>query len=113
MERKASIRIAGLIWMGIVQTLTSVPALLIGTYRGVELDVNRPFALTLEALLREKQAANISLRRLPLPKTGELLAVLSGHPSRPTRRSRGCQIRYNLSSLWTPERSNGLWKVAG
>ncbi|MBI4907436.1 MAG: protein kinase [Acidobacteria bacterium] len=62
----------------LVQTLPSMPVLLIGTYRDVELDVNRPFARALETLLREKRAASVTLRRLPLAGTGELLATLSG-----------------------------------
>src|SRR5262249_10197136 len=55
-----------------------MPALLVGNYRDVELDVNRPFARALETLLREKQATQVSLRRLPLAKTEELLSKLSG-----------------------------------
>jgi hypothetical protein len=41
----------------------------IGTYRDVELDVTRPFAKTLEALLRQKQATRISLRRLAVTES--------------------------------------------
>lgn len=68
----------------LVQTVASVPVLLIGTYRDVELDVNRPFARTLETLLREKQATHVPLRRLPLARTQELLATLSGQAPPPS-----------------------------
>jgi len=62
----------------LLQALASMPVLLIGTYRDVELDTQRPFARTLETLLREKQARRFALRRLPLAGIGELLAALSG-----------------------------------
>jgi serine/threonine protein kinase/tetratricopeptide (TPR) repeat protein len=68
----------------LVQTLSAMPALLIGTYRDVELDVNRPFARTLEALLREKQATHIGLRRLTPRGTEELLEQLSGQTPPPS-----------------------------
>ena len=61
------------------RTLASTAVLLIGNYRDIELDVNRPFVRTLESLLREKLATHIHLRRLPLAATSELLATLSGH----------------------------------
>ena len=44
--------------------------LIIGTYRDVELEVTRPFAKTLETLLRQKQATRISLRRLAVDGVG-------------------------------------------
>src|SRR5215471_6935510 len=44
--------------------LSSLRLLVIGTYRDVELDVARPFARTLESLLRQRLATRLSLRRL-------------------------------------------------
>ena len=68
----------------LVQTVTSMPVLLIGTYRDAELDTNRPFARTLETWLRQKQATHIPLRRLPLAGTGDLLETLSGQVPPPS-----------------------------
>jgi serine/threonine protein kinase/tetratricopeptide (TPR) repeat protein len=68
----------------LAQGVASIPVLLIGTYRDVELDVNRPLARTLETWLREKQALHIPLRRLPLAGIGQLLETLSGHTPPPS-----------------------------
>ena len=68
----------------LVSAVTSMSALVIGTYRDVELDINRPFARTLESLLREKQATRIPLRRLPQAATETLLATLSGQAPPPS-----------------------------
>ncbi|PWU04658.1 MAG: hypothetical protein C5B51_16385 [Terriglobia bacterium] len=68
----------------LLQSLASMPVLLLGNYRDVELDVNRPFVRTLEFLLREKQATHLPLRRLPLAGTEELLATLSGQAPPPS-----------------------------
>lgn len=68
----------------LVAALSSMPVLLIGSYRDVELDVQRPFARTLETLLREKQATHIPLRRLAPEATTKLLESLSGHTPPPS-----------------------------
>ena len=49
----------------LVQTVATMPILIIGTYRDVELEVTRPFVKTLETLLRQQLATRITLRRLP------------------------------------------------
>ena len=67
----------------IVQILDTLPMLIIGTYRDVELDVNRPFAKTLENLLRNKLASRMSLRRLPIAGVEAMLAAMSGHTPPP------------------------------
>ena len=54
------------------------PMLMVGTYRDVELDVNRPFARELEVLLRERLATRIALRRLPEGDVGTMLESLGG-----------------------------------
>ena len=64
--------------------LSTTPMLVIGTYRDVELDVNRPFAKTLETLLRQKQATRMTLRRLPLGGVGSMLAAMSGQTPPPS-----------------------------
>jgi serine/threonine protein kinase len=56
----------------------SMPILIIGTYRDVDLEVNRPFARTLEDLTRQRRAHRITLRRLSEDGTRSLLAALGG-----------------------------------
>jgi len=60
------------------QTLSTTPMLVICTYRDMELDVTRPFAKTLETLLREHLAVRLPLRRLPQGAVKGMLAALSG-----------------------------------
>jgi tetratricopeptide (TPR) repeat protein/tRNA A-37 threonylcarbamoyl transferase component Bud32 len=62
----------------ITQTVGTMPMLTMGTYRDVELEVTRPFAKTLETLLRKRQATRISLRRLPVEGVEEMLGAMSG-----------------------------------
>jgi len=64
--------------------LASVPILVIGTYRNVEVDVTRPFAKTLETLLRQKQATLISLRRLAVDGVESMLSAMSAQPPPPS-----------------------------
>jgi serine/threonine protein kinase len=56
----------------------TMPILLIGTYRDVDLEVNRPFARVLEELTRQRRAHRITLRRLPQSGTADLLTALGG-----------------------------------
>jgi len=67
--------------------LASMRLLVVGTYRDVELDVGRPFAKTLESLLRQRLATRIALRRLNESGVQELLARMGGAapPSELTR----------------------------
>jgi tetratricopeptide (TPR) repeat protein len=58
--------------------LTSMRLLIVGTYRDVELDVNRPFAKTLETLLRQRFATRVSVRRLGESGVQQLLSALGG-----------------------------------
>jgi len=57
--------------------------LIVGTYRDVELEVGRPLARTLEALLRQRLAHRISLRRLQEETVGAMLRALSGQEPPP------------------------------
>jgi eukaryotic-like serine/threonine-protein kinase len=68
----------------LAQTISATPMLLIGTYRDVELEVTRPFAKTLETLVRQKQATRMTLRRLPLGGVGGMLAAMSGQTPPPS-----------------------------
>ena len=60
--------------------LASMRLLIVGTYRDVELDVARPFAKTLESLVRQRLATRIALRRLHEASVQELLTKMSGSP---------------------------------
>jgi class 3 adenylate cyclase/tetratricopeptide (TPR) repeat protein len=57
--------------------------LIVGTYRDVELEVGRPLARTLEALLRQRLAHRISLRRLGEATVAAMLRALSGQEPPP------------------------------
>jgi len=65
----------------VAQTASSMPLLIIGTYRDVELEVTRPFAKVLESLLRQRLATRIALRRLPASGVDALLEAMSGRPA--------------------------------
>ena len=58
--------------------LAELPIFVIGTYRDVELEVNRPFARVLESLTRQRLATRIALRRLDEGRVAELLGSLGG-----------------------------------
>ncbi len=67
--------------MHLAQSMATLPLFVIGTYRDVELDVNRPFAKVLEQLLRQRMASRMALRRLPSEDVAELLSAMSGRPA--------------------------------
>jgi tetratricopeptide (TPR) repeat protein len=67
----------------VVAAIRSMPLLIIGTYRDVELSATRPFARTLEALLRERRATRITLRRLPGEAVEAMLTSMSGRTPPP------------------------------
>jgi tetratricopeptide (TPR) repeat protein len=62
----------------LAERVADLPILLIGTYRDVELDVDRPLAKTLEELVRRRLAHRISLSRLPKEGVATMLKVLAG-----------------------------------
>jgi predicted Ser/Thr protein kinase len=62
----------------IASQVASMRLLIVGTYRDVELDVNRPFAKTLETLLRQRQATRLSLRRLSESGVQQMLSAMGG-----------------------------------
>ena len=68
----------------VAQSMTSMRLLLIGTYRDVELDVNRPFAKILETMVRQRLATRMTLRRLPTEGVADLLSAMSGRPAPPS-----------------------------
>jgi tetratricopeptide (TPR) repeat protein len=68
----------------LAQTQSTMALLSVCTYRDVELDVTRPFAKTLETLLRQKQATRIALRRLPVSGVEGMLAAMSGQKPPPS-----------------------------
>ena len=67
-----------LLMQHLAQHLATLPLLVVGTYRDVELDVSRPFAKVLESLVRERLATRISLRRLGETDIERLLEALGG-----------------------------------
>lgn len=67
----------------LAQRLPQIPMLVLGTYRDVELDVDRPFAAMLETLTRQRLAQRIALRRLPEDHVRAMLAALSGQAPPP------------------------------
>jgi predicted Ser/Thr protein kinase len=60
--------------------LAALRVLAIGTYRDVELDTERPFARTLETLLRQRLATRITVKRLGASGVERMLATMSGAP---------------------------------
>jgi class 3 adenylate cyclase/tetratricopeptide (TPR) repeat protein len=60
------------------ERLAEMPALIVGTYRDVELDVERPLAGIIESLFRRRQAHRLSLRRLSEEGVGAMLRALAG-----------------------------------
>jgi predicted ATPase/DNA-binding winged helix-turn-helix (wHTH) protein len=59
------------------QTVASAPMLVLCTYRDLDLEITHPFARTLEALLRERQASRLVLRRFSILEVKAFLAALS------------------------------------
>ena len=76
-----------LLMQHLAQHLAALPLLIVGTYRDVELDVGRPWAKVMEALVRERLATRIALRRLPETDIETLLEALGG-PAPPAVLSR-------------------------
>ena len=68
----------------LAQAAASLPLFIMATYRDVELGVTRPFARTLETLLRERRATRLALRRLPREAVQTMLESMSGHPPPPS-----------------------------
>ncbi len=62
----------------LAQNLESLPVLILGTYRDVELEVGKPFEKALSQLVRSRLAQRMTLRRLPQASVGELLESLGG-----------------------------------
>ncbi len=68
----------------IAQQLHEMPMVILGTYRDVELDVDRPLARALDELLRQRLAHDLALKRLPEAEVEAMLRGLSGQePPKP------------------------------
>jgi tetratricopeptide (TPR) repeat protein len=61
----------------LAKSVSELSILVVITYRDVDLEVGRPFARTLESLLKQKAATRILLRRLPVDGVEKMLAALS------------------------------------
>lgn len=68
----------------VAQHASQMPLLLVGTYRDVDLYVERPFAEMLEALTRQRRARKIVLRRFGEEGVAQMLEALSGQVPPPT-----------------------------
>ena len=80
--------------------LGQLPVLALGTYRDVELDVNRPFAATLETLNRKRLAQRLNLERLPQQEVAAMLAALGGDSPR----------RWSRGSTGRPKATRSSWR---
>ena len=60
------------------QRAAQMPLLIVGTYRDIDLDVERPFAEMLESLTRQRLAQKMALGRLSERVVADLLQALSG-----------------------------------
>jgi predicted ATPase len=58
--------------------IASVPVLILGTYRNVELDLNRPLARVLDGLVRRRLVHRVNLKRLPRDGVAAMLERLAG-----------------------------------
>ena len=65
----------------IAQVVPDTSLMLLGTYRDVELDVGRPLASALDALLRRRLATRVALKRLAEASVAQMLHKLSGRPA--------------------------------
>ena len=63
--------------------LDDLPLLIVGTYRDVDLEVDRPFAKTLESLNRQRVVHKLALKRLADTGVGDMLQALSGQTPPP------------------------------
>ena len=62
----------------LAQHAAHMPLLVVGTYRDVDLDVERPFAEMLETLARQRLAQRLAIGRLSEAGVGGMLTALSG-----------------------------------
>src|SRR5207302_453965 len=67
----------------LVERLSTVPVLIIGTYRDPPIDVSPGLASTLSELVRRRQARLLSLKRHSEAEVAGLLRALSGHSPPP------------------------------
>jgi class 3 adenylate cyclase/tetratricopeptide (TPR) repeat protein len=67
----------------IAQHQDKMPVLTVATYRDIELDAARPFAQTLESLVRQRLAHRIALKPLPEAGVEAMLRALTAQPPPP------------------------------
>ena len=60
------------------ERLHDMPAVIVGTYRDVELDVGRPLAKSLDWMVRHRLAHRVALRRMDRDGVAAMLAALAG-----------------------------------
>ena len=64
----------------LAQRLATLPLLVVGTYRDVDLDATRPSTKSLESLIRVRHATRIMLTPLPEADVALMLEALGGQP---------------------------------
>ena len=67
----------------VLERLSSVPCLIVGTFRDPPLDISPQLAETQERLVRRRQAGLLSLKRHSEPEVESLLAAMSGQAPPP------------------------------
>src|SRR5213596_2461225 len=67
----------------IAQHQDKMAVLTVATYRDIELDTARPFAQTLESLVRQRLAHRVALKALPETGVEAMLSALTGQPPPP------------------------------
>ena len=68
----------------LAERLSDIPILIVGTYRDVELDVDRPLAKTMESLVRRRLVHRIALSRLPKEGVEAMLRAMAGREPPPS-----------------------------
>ena len=61
--------------------LSTVPVLVLGTYRDVDVDPGRPFEQAMATLVRHRHGVRVAVRRLPHTAVAELLTAFAGSPA--------------------------------
>ena len=73
-----------LLFEHIAQHLAGLPIMIIGTYRDVELDMGRPLARTLDALVRQRLVKRLAIHRLDQAGVEAMIAGIGGQDPPPS-----------------------------
>lgn len=67
-----------LLFSFLAESVSSIPVLLVATYRNAKSDISRPLSRVLESCYRHRSTTRLVLQSLPLPEVGALLEQLGG-----------------------------------